>query len=131
MPIGVAIDGANRHDSRLLRATIESVPVKRAEPTSSNSQGMCLDKGYDYPFVREILEAFNYVPHIRSRGEEKLDKEAVPGYRARRWVVERTHSRINRYRRLVIRWEKKVENYLAFLKFVCGIIAFRAAGVFG
>jgi len=92
---------------------------------------MCLDKGYDYPFVRKLLEAFKYVPHIRSRGDEEIERDAVPGYRARRWVVERTHSWINRYRRLVIRWEKKAENYLAFLKFVCGIIAFRAAGVFG
>jgi len=131
VPIGVAIDGANRHDSKLLRSTIESVAVERPEPTRSNRQGMCLDKGYDYPFVHEILEAFKYVPHIRSRGEEKLDKQTVPKYRARRWVVERTHSWINRYRRLLIRWEKKANNYLAFLKFVCGIIAYRAAGVFG
>lgn len=131
MPIGVAIAGANRHDSKLLGPTLESVPVTRPEPTRSNPQGMCLDKGYDYRFVREILETLHYIPHIRSRGEEKLDKQTVPAYRARRWVVERTHSWINRYRRLLIRWEKKAQNYLALLKFVCGIIALRAAGVFG
>jgi transposase len=131
VPIGVAIDGANRHDSKLLKPTIESIPIKRAKATKSHPQGMCLDKGYDYPFVQELLDTFGYAPHIRSRGEEKTDKTTIPKYRARRWVVERTHSWINRYRRLLIRWEKKPDNYLAFLIFVCGIVAFRAAGVFG
>jgi putative transposase len=54
-------------------------------------------------------------PHVRSRGEEKQAKELIPDFRARRWVVERTHSWLNRSRRLLVRWEKKVENYLAFL----------------
>ena len=53
------------------------------------------------------------------------------GFKARRWVVERAHSWMNRFRRLLVRWEKKPENYLAFLHFACGLIAFRAAGLFG
>jgi len=131
VPIGIAVAGAHRHDSKLLEPTIRSIPVQRPQPTRACAQGMCLDKGYDYPFVREILKAFGYVPHIRSRKEETIAKSTVPHYRARRWVVERTHSWFNRYRRLLIRWEKKPENYQGFLVFVCGIIAFRAAGVFG
>jgi putative transposase len=55
----------------------------------------------------------------------------MSGFRARRWVVERTHSWINRFRRLLIRWEKKTENYLAMLYFACALITFRAAGFFG
>jgi transposase len=66
-----------------------------------------------------------------SRGEEKEEKEAIPGYRAERWVVERTHSWMNRFRRLLIRWEKKVKNYEAMLHFACAWICFRSAGVFG
>jgi transposase len=69
--------------------------------------------------------------HIRSRGEETEAKRQVLGYRARRWVVERTHSWLNRFGRLLIRWEKKVENYLAMLPFACAWITFRAARVFG
>jgi transposase len=53
------------------------------------------------------------------------------GFRARRWVVERAHSWMNRFRRLLVRWEKKPQNYIAFLHFACGLIAFRAAGLFG
>ena len=88
---------------------------------------MCLDKGYDYVEVRVLLEARGYTPHIRRRGEEIADKRAIPGYRARRWVVERTHSWLNRFRHLLIRWEKKVENYEAFLHLAFAIIAFRQA----
>jgi len=46
-------------------------------------------------------------------------------------VVERTHSWLNRFRRLLIRWEKKIENYLAMLHFACAWISFRATGLFG
>ena len=49
---------------------------------------------------------------------------------ARRWVVERTHSWMNRFRRLLMRWTKKPANYLGQLQFACGLIAYRAAGLF-
>jgi putative transposase len=58
-------------------------------------------------------------------------KQEVPGYRARRWVVERTHSWMNRFRRLLIRWEKKADNYLAFIHLACAWITYRAAGLLG
>ena len=130
IPIGLAIEGANRNDMKLVRETIENIVVDRPEPTEEQPQGMCMDKGYDYQEVRDTLQEFGFTAHIRSRGEEKaLKKEA--GQRARRWVVERTHSWMNRFRRVLIRWEKKPENYLAFLHFACALIAFRASGLFG
>lgn len=131
VPIGLAIEGANRHDMKRVRETIESIIVDRPEPTEEQPQGMCLDKGYDYQEVRDTLKEFGFTEHIHSRGEEAkmLKKEA--GERARRWVVERTHSWMNRFRRILIRWDKKAENYIAFLHFACALIAFRAAGLFG
>jgi len=129
--VGVAVAGANRHDMKLVRPTLESIVVERPGPTEEAPQNLCLDKGYDYPEVQELVEEFGYTAHIRSRGEETQDKKRIPGYRARRWVVERTHSWLNRFRRLLIRWEKKVENYLAMLHFACAWITFRAAGLFG
>ena len=131
MPIGLAVDGANRHDMKLTRETIESIVVERPEPTLEEPQGMCLDKGYDYQAVRDILEEFGFTAHIRSRGEEAQEIRQEAGKRARRWVVERTHSWMNRFRRILIRWDKKPENYIAFLHIACALIAFRAAGLFG
>ena len=92
---------------------------------------MCLDKGYDSSEVRDLVKAFGYIAHIRSRNEEAQAIEHEAGFKARRWVVERTHSWMNRFRRVLTRWEKKPENYLALLHLVCAIITFRCYGLFG
>jgi transposase len=131
VPIGLAVAGANRHDRKLLRPTLESIVVERPEPTEVAPQGMCLDAGYDFAEVRATLAEFGFTAHIRGRGEEARELKREAGKRARRWVVERAHSWINRFRRLLIRWDKKPETYLAFLHFACALIAFRAAGLFG
>jgi len=122
--VGLVIEGANRHDCKLMRATLESVPAsieaRRRAEVGSQEQGLCMDAAYDSDEVREIAQEFGYTTHIRSRGEEIKAREA--GKKARRWVVERTHSWLNRYRRLLVRWEKKACNYLALLHFACALI---------
>lgn len=131
VPLGIAVSGANTHDMRLVEATLKSIPVKRPQPTRRKKQHFCGDKGYDYPEVRKLIRDWGYTAHIKSRGEEEQERKKIPGYRSRRWVVERTHSWFHRFRRLLIRWEKKADNYLAFVHLACAWITFRAAGVFG
>lgn len=125
MPIGLAVAGANRNDFKLARQTLASIPVSRPEPTAEEPHGLCLDKGYDYDEVREVAVEFGYTAHIRARGEEAQAIKREAGYKARRWVVERTHSWMNRFRRILIRWEKKPENYLGLLHLVCALITYR------
>ena len=131
VPIGLAVDGANRNDFKMMKATLESIPVKRPKPTRTRPQGMCLDKGYDYDEVRALAEEFAYTAHIRARGEEAQAIKHEAGFKARRWVVERTHSWMNRFRRILTRWEKKAENYLGLLHLVCAILTYRCAGLCG
>lgn len=131
VPIGLAADAANRNDFKLARETIESMPVIRPFPSPHNPQGLCLDKGYDYAEVYALLEEFGYTAHIRSRGEEARAIRNHLRFKARRWVVERTHSWMNRFRRILIRWEKKLENYVGFLHLACAWIAYHAAGLLG
>lgn len=131
MPIGLAVAGAHRNDFKMVHETIESIPVARPEPTLEQPQGMCLDKGYDYDEVRELLTEFGFTAHIRARGEEAKALKQEAGYKARRWVVERTHSWMNRFRRVLIRWDKKVGNYLAFLHLACAYITYRQSGLLG
>jgi len=131
VPIGVAVDGANRNDFKMMDATLESIPVTRPKPTPKRPQGMCLDKGYDYDEARELAEAFGYTAHIRARGEEAQALKREAGFKARRWVVERTHSWLNRFRRVLVRWEKKAANDLALLHLVFAVITFRCAGLLG
>lgn len=131
MPLGLAIDGANRNDHKLAQETVESIPVPRPKPTRRKPQGLCLDKGYDYDEVRELAAAFGYTLHLRTRGEEARALKRSVRYKARRWVVERTHSWMNRFRRLLIRWEKKLDNYAGLLHLACAWIAYRASGLLG
>lgn len=131
IPIAIAVDGANRHDMKMVCPTIVDLQLDRPMPTLETPQGLCLDKGYDYEQVRQWVEDFGFVAHIRARGEEALELSKDTGFCARRWVVERTHSWMNRFRGLLIRWPKKASNYLACLHLVCGIIAWRSAGLLG
>ena len=81
IPLGITIDGANRHDMKMTKATLQSIVVCRSPPQPSSSsstantqqqqQHICLDKGYDYPEVYELLEEYGYTMHICKRGEEK------------------------------------------------------------
>jgi putative transposase len=109
VPVGLAIDGANRHDCKMTKATIKSIPVKRPKPTKRKKQGMCLDKGYDSGEVRDLVKAFGYTAHIRLRGEEAQAIKHEAGFKSRRWVVERTHSWMNRFRHILRRWEKNLK----------------------
>jgi len=131
VPIGLAVEGANRHDVKMVRETIESIPVKRPAPTPATPQGMGLDKGYDSDEVRDLLAEFGFTAHIRARGEEAKALQQDAGFRARRWVVERTHSWLNRFRRVLIRWDKNVCNYLGFLHLACAYITYKQSGLLG
>ena len=118
---------------KLTRATLESIPdyAGRPEPTADAPQGLCLDKGYDFDEVRQIVEEFGFTAHIRSRGEEARAIKRRAREKARRWVVERTHSWMNRFRGVLIRWSKKTENYIALLHLAFTMIIYRRMELFG
>ena len=128
VPLGIAPAGANLNDFKLTRATLESIPIERpAQAYPQQPQALCLDRGYDYPEVYELAAEFAFTAHIRGRGEEAQAIKREAGFRARRWVVERTHSWLNRFRRILIRWEKHADAYLAMLHLACALITWRAA----
>lgn len=131
MPIGLAVDGANRHDVKLAQATLDSIPIERPQPTAAEPQGVCLDKAYDSNEIREMVIEFGGTTHIRARGEEAQALKRKLRHKARRWVVERTHSWLNRYRGILIRWNKKPQNYIAMLHFAFALIALRGIGFSG
>lgn len=113
----------------MVRATLEDIQVERPEATPSKPQGLCMDKGYDYDEPRALAREFGFTAHVRSRGEEAQAIKRKAGEKARRWVVERTHSWMNRFRRILIRWEKRADTYLAMLHLACGLITWRATGL--
>lgn len=129
VPIGLVVDGANRNDHKLLEATIKSTRVRRPS-TKRMRQHLPLDKGYDYPDTHALVDRLGFENHIALKVNSSAKRVRTGGRRKpRRWVVERTHGWMNRFRRILVRWEKRDTNYVGLLCFVCAIIAFRAAGV--
>jgi len=134
VPLAIVPEAANVNDHQAVGMTLmelDRLPVQRPAPTARRPQGMCMDKGYDYAVVYELLALWLFVAHVRPRGEEADLIARDPAFRPRRWVVERTHSWLNRFRRLLVRWEKRTLYYQGFLHLASGIIAYRAATVFG
>ena len=130
VPLAVAIEGANVPDQKLVAETLDAIPVHRPEPAPHKPQHLCLDKGYaGEPVDREVCRR-GYTPHVPRKANEPPKPKHRTG-KARRWKVERTHSWLNRARRLLTRWEKKVANYIGFLHLQFAIIALRSAGVIG
>lgn len=130
MPLAVAVDGANVHDGKLVAETLDAIPIERPEPTLQEPQNLCLDKGYSGGPVDTKVRERGYTPHV-PRKENEPPKPKHRRGKARRWKVERTHSWLNRARRLLIRWDKKAANYLGFLHLRFAIVTLRTAGVFG
>ena len=126
IPISCTIAGANAPDFTLLYETLTSFGL----PVPMTAHSMCLDKGYDYTRVRDVLTELGWTAHIRTRGEEKREKRERIGT-PKRWVVERTHSWMNRFRGMLIRWCKKAENYQAQIYLVCSYIIAGRGGLLG
>jgi hypothetical protein len=131
VPLGGAVEGANRHDFKMVQETLTSLPLARPTPTPEQPQGMCREKGDDVAEVRERLAECGFTAHIQARGEEARAITREAGYRARRWVVERTHSGMHRFRRLLVRCDKQVHPYLAWLHLACASITYRQSGLLG
>ena len=70
MPLAVVVAGANRHDMKLARATLEQIVVAQPAPSAEQPQGLCLDKGYNYDEVRATVAEFGFTAHIRSRARK-------------------------------------------------------------
>jgi putative transposase len=120
----VVIAGANVVEQKLLRATIEAIVVERPDPVEVE-QNLSLDKAYDNPNGRGAADEAGYTPHIRRIGEEKVACDRSKGHKPRRWVVERTFAWLSKCRGILVRYEKKDENYLGLIQLACGLLWYR------
>jgi len=95
----------------------------------NEEENLCADAAYTGNEPKQKIIASGYTPHVRSRGEEKFEKTKNPNFKARRWVVEASHSWFNRFRKLIIRYEKLDATHLALLHLAAAIIALRKVGI--
>ena len=123
LPLSIVLSGANTHDIKLLEETLDRIVIQRPKSSGKSTQDLCLDAGYTGS--KDRVEERSYIAHICPRSEEKRELQQNPAFKARRWVVEVTHSFFNRFRKLLVRFEKKAANYLGLLHFACAIIVWR------
>ncbi len=129
VPLSLVVTGANRHDVTQLEAVLDALVIERPKVTKKKPQHLCADAAYAGEPARQAMVARNYTPHVRPRGEEVRAKQKVPGYRARRWIVESGHSWFNRFRKLNPRYEKTLASHVALLHLAAAIICWRKIGV--
>ena len=142
IPLSVVISSANTHDIKLVTYVVDNRVIKRPSNKTRTKgrrrrrklQHLCLDKAYNSESEEQELIKRGYVLHIplkRKRDEKEEIKVTTyhrsnrKKYSAKRWVIERTNSWHNRFRKLFTRYEKKVENYLGLVQLSCCIIIYR------
>ena len=116
---------ANVNDVTALDAVLEAIVVARINPGQRRSKHLCADAGYRGRAARETIESHRYIPHVASRRQELETKRRDPQKKARRWVVEASHSWFTRFRKLLVRYEKLHRSYLALTHLAAAIITFR------
>lgn len=125
VPLSIVVTGANVNDGKRLDEVLSAILVKRDAPPRRRSKHLCADAGYRSAECRRIIEEHNYIGHVVSRRQEADAKERDPTKKARRWVVEVTHSWFNRFRKLLVRYEKLERSFMALNHLAAAIIAFR------
>jgi len=140
IPLSVIITPASTHDVKVVTNVIDNSIIKQPFVSSKPKEGisrrrwkynhLCLDRAYSSKTIRQQIIKRGYVPHIpykKKRGQHSK-MACQMNYKTaknKRWVVERTNSWYNRFRKLFTRYEKKVENYLGLVQLSCSIIIYR------
>ena len=113
VPLSLVVTGANRHDVTQLDKVLQAIMVKRKTPTIRRSKHLCADAGYRGQPALQIIKSHGYIPHVVGRRKEADAKRRDPTKKARRWVVEVCHSWFNRFRKLLVRYEKLERSFVA------------------
>ena len=125
VPLSFIVTGANEHDAAQLDAVLAGAMVKRKTPATRRSKHLCADAGYRGKRALASIESHGYIPHVVDRREEADAKRRDLAKKARRWVVEVCHGRFNRFRKLLVRYEKLERSFVALNHIAAAVIAFR------
>lgn len=124
--IGCALGAGNNHDSTLFAASIRSIPLFLKQPYYKE---MHLDSAYDSKRTHVILFNYYYVPRVTPNPRNTKSLVRPIKSEKKRWIVESAHSWMNRFRRLLVRFEKKASNYFALMQFSLSITTFNKLGI--
>jgi transposase len=116
----VVLTAANVHDSRVFEELVDAVgPIKRpgrGRPRK-RPEKLHADKAYDFSRCRKALRRRSIESRIARKGKDTSEQLG-----RHRWVVERTLAWLARYRRLLVRFERRADIRKAFLHLGCALI---------
>src|SRR5215216_4596783 len=119
LPLGVHATSASPHEVTLVEATLA------ASCADEEPERLMGDRAYDSDPLDEALEERGIemiAPHRSDRKRPKTqDGRKLRRYK-RRWKIERLFAWLGNFRRLVVRYERRVENFLGFVHLGCIII---------
>ncbi len=122
LPLSVCAASASPHEVTLVGETL------RASFVEGKPERLIGDRAYDSdPLDAELREEGieMIAPHRRNRKKKKTqDGRKLRRYK-RRWKIERLFAWLHNFRRLVIRYERRVKNYLGFVRLGCIVILLR------
>jgi transposase len=125
VPLSIVVTAANVNDGKRIEQVLSAIVVQRQRPPMRRSKHLCADAGYRSAEVSRIIDKHGYIAHVVDRRKEAAIKRRQPGNKARRWVVEVCHSWFNRFRKLLVRYEKLERSFVALNHLAAAIIAFR------
>jgi transposase len=122
LPLGITVHSASPAECKLAEEPIKDIPSEK------KPERVIGDKAYDSdPLAHKLMDDYDIeliAPHRRNRKIKTQDGRPLRRYR-RRWKVERFFAWLNNYRRLVVRWERRMVNYRGFLNLACCLILLR------
>lgn len=125
VPLSLVVTGANVNDGSRLDAVLQALVVPHPRTPTQDGPHLCADAAYRSADNLRCIQAHGYLPHVVDRRQEIDQKRRDPQKKARRWVVEVSHSWFNRFRKLLVRYEKLERSFRALHHLAAAIIAFR------
>ena len=125
VPLSIVVTAANVNDGKRLDEVLDAIVIERPRTAQRRNKHLCADAGYRSAENLRNIERHGYIPHVVDRRQEAQAKRRDPSRKARRWVVEVCHSWFNRFRKLLVRYEKLERSFLALNHLAAAIIAFR------
>lgn len=129
VPLGVSLHSASPGEISLAPATLATVRVSRRQGGRPRQypDRIVADRGYDsLPFRRWLKKRGIELiaPHLSTRKRKHQDGRPLRRYR-RRWKIERTIAWLGNFRRLIVRWDRNITIYRAFVHLACAVITSR------
>jgi transposase len=127
-PLGIHVEKASPAEVKLLEPTLDSVQVRPRKGSRHQPERLIGDRAYDSNAARTLLLKRHIEPIIPARSNNRIathqDGRKLRRYQ-RRWIVERTNSWLQNFRRLVVRYERLSLNFIALVHMACALVTLK------